>query len=165
MIKKKSKLKWLPSTGMYVHGLFCEQVRDEIGGGQTYLGVFGREIRIPAPASAGVLLPMFAAVGWIAHRPTEIIGDITLRVHVPGQDTVEMKNTPEQKIPEDRQERSVLSFIIRAANIPLSQPGEIYLEVVIGDTCWVATSTRVVFAEGAEAGGGGVFRGMALPHS
>lgn len=66
-----------PAPPRYVHGLFCEQVRDEVGGTQTYVGVYGQQLMLafPPPALVGAL----AAVIWVVSPLDEVIGSLATR--------------------------------------------------------------------------------------
>ena len=67
---------------VYGHVLFCDDIRSEVDGKVTYVGVYTARMRIHVPFP--VLLPKFGIAVDVWQRKTVFEKDMTLQIRLPG---------------------------------------------------------------------------------
>ncbi len=69
-------------SGEYGTTIFCEDIRDEVGGKKTYVGVFGAEMVVGAPLPA--MIPQFAFAVTLLEPITSANGPLNFKIFLPG---------------------------------------------------------------------------------
>ena len=128
----------------YVHGLFCDQVRDEVGGTQTYVGVYGPQLTLAFPPP--FLVATLAAVTWVVAPIDDQIGNMAMRLHLPDGQVMEVgQDIPPPHFlpvtPESRQR--IAAVVLRINNLMIQQAGRLWLEVIVDGTSWVGANLRI----------------------
>jgi hypothetical protein len=142
-----NELEGLQRPPRFVHGLFCEQVRDEVGGTQTYVGVYGPVLTLPF--SPPVAIATLAAVVWVAGPADEQLEELSIRLHTPDGSTLEvMRNAPPPSFPDmtSQSVRRVAQVVLRVNNLAIHRVGAVWLEVIVGGANWLAASLNVQVA-------------------
>lgn len=70
-------------TGPYGTTVFCDDIRDEVSGKKTYVGVYFNEMVLPGPCP--YLIPQFALAITYLEPLSDPVEPVTLRVFVPGE--------------------------------------------------------------------------------
>jgi hypothetical protein len=126
----------------YVHGLFCEQVRHETGGSQTFVGVFNPEVRVPGPFP--VTFPVLAWVLWIVAPIEDEVGAIEARLHIPGGQPLSTPPIPPPALePSPGLHRRIVSIVTQAFNVQVPEPGQLVLEAVVDGEASLAATMHV----------------------
>jgi hypothetical protein len=128
----------------YVHGLFCEDVREEIGGGASYIGVFQPALQVTFPSS----FPKVAAVIWVVYPVDDPMPTLELMLEVPGMEATPINlsspsdGIPPIKVPGAR--RTLATAIIRIGNLMISEAGPMRVRVKCWDEFWTAASLMIL---------------------
>lgn len=69
-------------SGEYGTTIFCEDIRDEIGGKKTYVGVFGTDLIIKGALPA--IIPQFALAITLLEPIPSATGPLNLKIYLPG---------------------------------------------------------------------------------
>jgi hypothetical protein len=72
-------------TGPYGTTVFCDDVRDEVSGKKTYVGVYFNEMLLPGEFP--VLIPQFALAITYLEPLSDPVEEVILKVFVPGENT------------------------------------------------------------------------------
>lgn len=71
-------------TGEYGTTIFCEDIRDEVGGKKTYVGVFGTEIILKSALPA--IIPQFALAVTFLEPILSASGPLSIKIYLPSSD-------------------------------------------------------------------------------
>ena len=69
-------------SGEYGTTIFCEDIRDEIGGKKTYVGVFGADLIVKGSLPA--IIPQFALAVTLLEPITTATGPLNIKIYLPG---------------------------------------------------------------------------------
>ncbi|MCA3715523.1 hypothetical protein [Phenylobacterium sp.] len=154
------------SLQRYAYTIFCDDLREEVGGKFSLMGIY-RNILIPS-APLPISLPHFAAVVHFVEPATEEFKALTIRLYFPGQDENEPpaaqvdiaadQNTapPETDVPLDRQVRS-LAIPFRIAPLKLETAGRLRVrierdgEVILAGTLQILGGPQETTASGGSS--------------
>ena len=135
-----------PHIGLpYAHGLFCEDVREEVGGTATYVGVLSGGII--AEGGLPSALPKLAIVLWVAVSPTDPSLPISFEIALPGGAIIK---PGEERFPEGSHlvdpdaTKLVAQIVLKLNNVILAEAGRIRVTVTLRGHRHVACSLRVV---------------------
>jgi hypothetical protein len=122
--------------------IFCDDIRAEIGGKITFVGVYASEMEVHVPFP--FTMPKFGL--WIRYleRPNTLSGDGKLYVLLPGDEkaTVEVDvpmdqlraNPPATSTPEEMDEDAIMMQIpILLSPLVLKEPGRIRVRMHVGE--------------------------------
>lgn len=135
----------------YVHGLFCEQVRDELRGSQTFVGVLFSGLLVD---TFPVTFPLLAVAAWIVIPVSESIASISGRLHLPGAAPFETGPAPMPQFTEPSLEstRRIAGLTVRMTNIIVTEPGRMWYELIVDGQSWCAAMVRLERASREGAG-------------
>lgn len=71
-------------SGEYGTTIFCEDIRDEIGGKKTYVGVFGNDLIINGTIPA--VIPQFALAITLLEPIQSATGPLSIKIYLPSAD-------------------------------------------------------------------------------
>ena len=129
----------------YVHAIICEDIREEIGGSSSYIGVM---------STAGLAVPSFpqllqklAVSVWIVLPADDATEAFTAGLILPNGARIgplaPIHIEPAPAGPNDDQSRKTVNFIMRMANVLLSCSGAMLVEVVVGKTKFTPAAQHV----------------------
>ena len=133
-------------TEHYVHGIFCEDVRLEVGHTTSIIGVY--PANLATPIGCPFAIPRFTAVLWVVYPAAEEPPSISGKLEVPGAAPItvmENANIPNADLPVDAN-RVTGMITLRAANLVVNDLGTIRLRVQAWGAEWTAASLRIVAA-------------------
>ena len=134
----------------YVHGIFCEDVRDEVGGGASFIGVYDHGLR----ASEGLpgIVHKLAAVIWVGFSVNDEAPELEVALEVPGG-TIVARTSLGRITPRNTEAglaaipfvtRQQARAVIRLKDITLPQAGRLRLLVTAWGKTWTAASLAIV---------------------
>ena len=117
----------------FIHAIFCEQVRKEIKGGSTYIGVLKPIIVLEKPPP--VRLRGLTAVVWIVTSHADSTKEVTLRLKVPGLEPIDRRIIPPpikniSQAGKPVSDRRTGTIILDYGPLIIKQLGRISLEAV-----------------------------------
>lgn len=135
----------------YVHGVFCEDIRDEARGNQSLIGIFPGVLRLPPPFPS--VIPKLAAIIWML-SPLNDPSNMDVQVDIPGGEpitgltiTADALGEIDPQIPDfEGTTRQQASAVIRMANLVIPQPGRLRLRVTAWGKTWTAASLAIIAA-------------------
>jgi hypothetical protein len=129
----------------YVHGIFCEDVREEVGGGATFVGVMSGPLVVPQFPGK---LARLAVVVWLVGPTGDPRGEIELIITTPDGEAIRRRISPPVEDVAQPIDAVKPIAIIQAqlSNIPISQQGIIRADVVWQGHRWPAVARRVIDA-------------------
>jgi hypothetical protein len=112
--------------------IFCDDVRVEVGGKLSLMGVYNADILFAVAAPAAI--PKFGIVVWLIHDIDDKPEKITIRILMPPErnEVVRIEGTlGDQQLPyePDEMSKGILRFVIPIMSITFSEEG--FLEVMI----------------------------------
>jgi hypothetical protein len=128
--------------GPYGTTVFCDDVRDEISGKKTYVGVYFNEMLIPSPFPA--LIPQFALAITYLEPLSDPVEQVSLKVFVPGESSdselaadvvlpVDRVNSIDEKSKDPHAEYRAHIFHFKISPFFIAQEGYVKVRAFIGD--------------------------------
>jgi hypothetical protein len=127
----------------YVHGLLCEDIRDEASGSQNLIGVFADRMQVLGDFP--IIFPKFAALAWVSCPLSDEIPEIQLFLEVPGGDTIVVpaEIPPAFPPPVAGDVKKSLKCVFRAINLTVPMPGRVRLRLGVWGKMWTAAVVEV----------------------
>ena len=136
----------------YVHGLFCEDLRQEVGGTASYVGVLTESLQLDGGFPN--LIRRLTVIAWIVYPVSEPDPGVTLKLEIPGGDEEEYILTREEAAEAKASDTPIDTDItlnqsqvaIEFENIAVPQPGRLRLRVTAWGKTWTAASLAIIAA-------------------
>ena len=136
----------------YVHGIFCDDVRDEAGDKANFIGVYDHGMR--PSESLPVTISRLAAVIWVGFSLDDEAPELDVALEVPGGAIVARvslgritrKNIEDGLDAIPTVTRQQARVVIRLKNVILPQAGRLRLLVTAWGKTWTAASVAIVAA-------------------
>lgn len=133
----------------FVHAVFCEDLRQEIGGTVSAIGLFTRALRLPSDFP--LTLPKLSALIWVSFPLGEQMPDLRVQLEPPGKEPIPLEIPPPSKDVYDsktpgalrQQGLAACSFV----NLQIGEPGRLRLRVHAWDEDWLPASLYIGKAE------------------
>lgn len=144
----KSKRPPEKAQRLYAHGLLCEDVRDEIAGSASYIGVFSGGIIVEQFPSAIIKLCLVAWVSWPIGDPSpKTIGTILI---LPDGTELGSGNTPipTPPAPDSGDRRQMLTSMLRCTMVPATHEGTLRAYVDLDGRRYRVSSLKIAIRQG-----------------
>jgi hypothetical protein len=146
-----------------VYGIFCEDIRDEVGGTASYIGVFQQALKVTT--TYPLMLSKFAAVFWLTFPIGDALDNFDrLFMEMPGGQVVDlppMPLPPQAKTEQNpNHTRWTVTGTIRGAGFTIQQPGILRLKIKCWGQIWNAASLEFLPPENP---GAPIIEGSTVP--
>ncbi len=126
----------------YIHGVFCEDVREEVGGTISLIGVFQTPAVNPS-SPYPVMFPKLAIVFWVVCPISENLPDLELFLETPDGAETPIAMPPiatptQENIPGST--RRIATGTIRVLSLAISKPGYLRLKIRAWGKVWTSAS-------------------------
>lgn len=131
-------------TERYVHGIFCEDVRQEVGETISIVGMYPSALL--ANSGCPFVLPKFSAIIWVVYPIEDDPPAISGTLEVPGASPVaiEVPITADRSSTPPDSTRTIAMATLRMANLVVKELGTIRLKIRVWGEQWLAASLRVI---------------------
>lgn len=126
----------------YIHGVFCEDVREELGGTISLIGVFqapAANLSSPYPMT----FPKLAIVFWVVYPISENLPVLELFLETPDGAEIPIPMPPIATPPQENIPgaiRRIVTGTIKVQNLVIQKPGYLRLKIRAWGEVWTPAS-------------------------